>query len=105
MDEARPAGNPSCLQRRDMGPPQVFISSTFEALLLEVRGRLETELEGMNLLPMMSELGTFKYTYHGSTVVNDTIQAAATADMFILVIGRSYGTADASGKSITEQEY
>jgi Domain of unknown function (DUF4062) len=54
---------------------------------------------------MMSELGTFKYTYHGSTVVNDTIQAAATADVFILVVGRRYGTDDATGKSITEQEY
>ena len=105
MDEHYASGSPTCLQRRDLGPPQVFISSTFEPLIKEVRDRLKPELESINLLPMMSELGTFKYTYHGSTVVNDTIQAAATADMFILVVGRRYGTVDAAERSITEQEY
>ena len=96
---------PGCLQRREIGPPQVFISSTFEDLLSDIRDQLRSELEAANLLPLMSELGDFKYTYQNASVMTDTIQAAATSDFYVLVIGRRFGTLADGHHSVTELEY
>jgi hypothetical protein len=101
----RDAGTPGCIQRRDIRPPQVFISSTFEDLLFEIRDQLRSELEAVNLLPLMSERGDFKYTYNNHSVITDTIQAAATSDFYVLVIGRHYGTPADRDHSVTELEY
>jgi hypothetical protein len=83
----------------------VFISSTFEDLLSEIRDQLRSVLEAANLLPLMSELGDFKYTYHNHSIVTDTIQAAATSDFYVLVIGRRHGTCVDGEHSVTELEY
>ena len=96
----------SCLQQKDIAPPQVFISSTFESLLKEIRDLLRTELEDVNYLPIMSELGSFQYTHGKNPVYDDTIQAVANSQIYLLIIGRHYGSIHPrEGKSITELEY
>lgn len=96
---------PGCLQRRDIGPPRVFISSTFEDLLEEVRDQLKNELEAASLRPLMSDLGSFIFTDGRSSITTDTIQAAAVSDFYVLIVGRRYGTSDGDGRSVTELEY
>ena len=97
---------PTCLQRGDVAPPQIFISSTFEDGLGEIRDLLRAELEDFNYLPLMSELGTFRYTHGKSAIYDDTINTVATSQFYILIIGRRYGTAHPqTGLSITELEY
>jgi hypothetical protein len=95
----------SCLDSGDIRPPQVFISSTFEDWVREVRDQVRQVLEQANYQPMMSELGSFSYT-HSQRVYDDTINAVSACQIYVLVIGRAYGTIHPQrGKSITELEY
>lgn len=95
----------SCLDSSDIRPPQVFISSTFEDWVREVRDQVRQVLEQANYQPMMSELGSFSYT-HSQRVYDDTINAVSACQIYVLVVGRRYGTVHPQqGKSITELEY
>jgi hypothetical protein len=94
-----------CLQTADVTPPQVFISSTFEDRLQEIRVQIQSELEAVNYLPVMSELGSFSYTHH-DPVYDDTVAAVSACQIYVLIIGRRYGTVHPGrGCSITELEY
>lgn len=97
----------TCLQQGDISAPQIFISSTFESLLTEMRNLLRSKLEDLNYLPMMSELGNFQYTHSKNPVYDDTIHAVSNSQVYILIIGRSYGNIHPikSDKSISELEY
>jgi len=50
---------PTSLQRGDIFPPVVFVSSTFEDQNRLIRDALKDDLEKYDYLPMMSELGSF----------------------------------------------
>lgn len=95
------------IQQDDISPPRVFISSTFENLLQDIRDALKNELEDYDYHPVMSELGTFSYTYGRAPVFTDTIQAVRTCQFYVLVVGRRYGTRHPKhpDRSITELEY
>lgn len=97
---------PTCLQPGDLDAPRVFVSSTFQELLVEIRDVLCTELEDMSIRPVMSELSSFPYTFGHGTVDGDAVAAVQSAQLYVLVIGRRYGTSDPHERlSITELEY
>jgi len=97
---------PTCLQPGDLDPPRVFVSSTFQDLLVEIRDVLCSELEDMSIRPVMSELPTFPYTFGQDAVDGDAVAGVPSAQLYLLVIGRRYGTSDAHERlSITEKEY
>jgi uncharacterized protein DUF4062 len=97
---------PGCIQRRDVTPPQIFISSTLDSHLVEIRDALKSEMSGGGLLPVMSELGTFSYTHGRACVTDDTVGAVSGSQHYVLVVGRRYGTVDGqTNTSVTEREY
>jgi len=95
---------PSCIYESDLEPPKVFVSSTFEDRLLEIRAQLRTMLEASRLRPVMSELDSFSST--GDRLYEDTISAVRGCQLFVLLLGHRYGSRHPDlGKSITHLEY
>jgi uncharacterized protein DUF4062 len=95
---------PSCIYARDLRPPRVFISSTFEDRLLEIRFQIKKALEEAKMEPVMSELDGFPST--GDRIYEDTISAVRDCQLFILVVGHRYGSKHPEvGESITRLEY
>lgn len=96
----------TCLQPGDLRPPRVFVSSTFQDVLVEIRDKLRVELEEMNVQPVMWELPSFPYTHGQAAVERDAIAAVASTQLYVLVIGRRYGTVEPHERlAITELEY
>jgi hypothetical protein len=90
----------------DVDPPRVFVSSTFQDLLVEIRDVLCSDLEEMNVRPVMCELPSFPYTFGQRSVDRDAIASVASAQLYLLVIGRRYGTIDPHERlSLTEMEW
>ncbi|MGN6587511.1 MAG: DUF4062 domain-containing protein [Solirubrobacterales bacterium] len=99
--EVRPS---TCIYARDLQPPRVFISSTFEDRLLEIRFQIKKALEGARMEPVMSELDSFPAM--GDRIYEDTIAAVRGCQLFILVVGHRYGSKHPDiGESITHLEY
>ena len=95
---------PSCIYESDLDPPKVFISSTFEDRLVEIRAQLRKALIAAEFRPVMSELDSFSSM--GDRVYEDTIAAVRGCQLFVLLIGHRYGSRHPQlGKSITHLEY
>jgi len=93
-------------QPEDVAPPQIFISSTFEPLIQQIRTSIRSDLEDLGYLPVMSELGTFVYRHGRAPVYEDTIDGVSVSHIYVMVIGRRYGSIHPEAdKSITELEY
>ncbi|MGD0063979.1 MAG: DUF4062 domain-containing protein [Streptosporangiaceae bacterium] len=93
-------------QPEDVAPPQIFISSTFEPLIQQIRIDIKRDLEDLGYLPIMSELGTFVYRHGRAAVYDDTVEAVSASHIYVMVIGRRYGSKHPKyRKSITELEY
>ncbi|MDD3276266.1 MAG: DUF4062 domain-containing protein [Kiritimatiellales bacterium] len=98
-----------------MAKPRVFVSSTYYDLK-HVRSSLDLFIESLGFEPVLSEKGNIAYT--PDTPLDDSCyREAATADIFVIIIGGRYGT-EASSKrktpnrtffdryeSITKKEY
>lgn len=98
-----------------MAKPRVFVSSTFYDLK-HVRSSLDLFIESLGFEPVLSEKGAIAFT-PDSPLDESCYREAATADIFVLIVGGRYGT-EASGKpktpnraffdryeSITKKEY
>ncbi|HET7418128.1 MAG TPA: DUF4062 domain-containing protein [Solirubrobacterales bacterium] len=95
---------PSCIYAQDLRPPRVFISSTFEDRLLEIRFQIKKALEELRAEPVMSELDGFPTM--GDRLYEDTIAAVRGCQLFILIVGHRYGSKHPEmGESITRLEY
>jgi hypothetical protein len=97
----------SLYRTADVAPPQVFVSSTLgPQRVSRIRERLGTDLTNVGYRPLMSESGKFIYTGGSAKVYDDTIAAVAASQVFVLLIGRRYGSLHPeSNSSITEMEY
>lgn len=101
MSEVRP---PSCIYRGDLEPPRIFISSTFEDRLVEIRFQIQKALAEAEMLPVMSELDSFSSM--GDRLYEDTIAAVRDCELFVLLVGHRYGSRHpGTGESITHLEY
>jgi hypothetical protein len=90
----------------DLAAPKVFISSTFEKGLLGIRHALEETLERIGYKPAMSEAPDFTYGHGIAKAYEDAINSIKTAQIYVVLIGRRYGTVHpASALSITQMEY
>lgn len=98
-----------------MAKPRVFVSSTYYDLK-HVRSSLDRFIESLGFAPVLSEKGDIAFT-PDSPLDSSCYREAASADIFVLIIGGRYGT-EASGKqkppsrtffdryeSITKKEY
>lgn len=95
---------PSCVYDDDLEPPRVFISSTFEDRLVEIRAQVRKALVAAELRPVMSELDSFSSM--GDRLYDDTIAAVSGCQLFVLLVGHRYGSLHPQrGKSITHLEY
>jgi hypothetical protein len=90
----------------DIAPPHVFVSSTLDAGLGELRSALRDNLLQLRYIPVMSEGDAFSYQHGRNAVYDDTIQAVGRSQLYVLIIGRRYGSIHPDfGRSITELEY
>ncbi len=83
--------------------PTVFVSSTCYDLS-EVRSLLSTFIEGHGFKPMLSEYNSFPVN-PGSDNVENCIRNVEKADIFILIVGKRFGSVTVADKSITNLEY
>jgi hypothetical protein len=84
--------------------PKVMISSTFYDLQ-QVRADLGSFLQGLGYTAVMSESPSFPIDPSEDAIENCR-RRAATADLFVLVVGGRYGAVDpTSGVSVTNMEY
>jgi hypothetical protein len=87
-----------------MSPPKLFVSSTCYDLK-QIRIDLRQFIESMGFEPMLSEFDSFPVDTTLNTVANCIERVQSEADIFVLVVGGSYGSTVPSGKSITNLEY
>ena len=85
-------------------PPSVFLSSTCYDLS-QVRKDLESFIESMGLLPILSESSSFPVNPNIDAIENCLTIVKEKADIFILVVGGRYGSKTENGKSVTNLEY
>jgi hypothetical protein len=62
-------------------------------------------IEGLGFDPLLSEEPAFPIDPSVTPPVNCVNAVRDRADLFVLIVGRRYGTEDASGRSITNLEY
>lgn len=84
--------------------PSVFVSSTCYDLS-QVRKDLESFIESMSMLPILSESSSFPVNPSLNAIDNCLASVKEKADIFILVIGGRYGSKTENGKSVTNLEY
>jgi hypothetical protein len=85
--------------------PRVFISLTFYDLQ-QIREGLRRFLDDLGYQPLLSEHRSFPVDPAESTVENCKLQVEREADIFILIVGRRYGSLDAvTLRSVTNLEY
>jgi len=85
-------------------PPSVFLSSTCYDLL-QVRRDLESFIESMGMLPILSESSSFPVNPSLNAIDNCLAGVKEKADIFILIVGGRYGSKTENGKSVTNLEY
>lgn len=106
MNDSNSNGSGTIYRAEDISPPHVFVSSTLEPNLLQLRAVLRDNLRQFGYVPVMSESEAFGYQHGFGRVYDDTIAAVETCQIFALLIGRRYGSVHPDhGKSITELEY
>jgi hypothetical protein len=85
--------------------PRVFVSSTFYDLR-QIRDGLRRFLDELGYLPLLSEHLSFPVDPTEPTVENCKLQVDREADIFVLIVGRRYGSLDkATHRSVTNLEY
>jgi hypothetical protein len=84
--------------------PSVFVSSTCYDLS-QVRKDLESFIESMSMLPILSESSSFPVNPSLNAIDNCLASVKEKADIFILVVGGRYGSKTENGKSVTNLEY
>lgn len=83
--------------------PTVFISSTISDLL-DIRFRIRTYIDSIGFHPVMSEHGEVPYLPRYNAK-DSCYEAVTRSNMLILLIGRRFGTAEESGKSVVQREH
>lgn len=84
--------------------PHVFVSSTCYDLS-QVRHDLSDFIASFGFQPMLSESPSFPVDPHATTVENCIGNVRRHADLFVLIVGKRFGTPDANGRSVTNLEY
>lgn len=82
----------------------VFVSSTCYDLR-QVRADMFQFLDGLGFEPVLSEYNSFPIQPQTNTVENCLAVVNSKADIFVLIIGGRYGSANEAGKSVTNREY
>lgn len=86
--------------------PKLFISSTMDKNTKNTRLTMIKELkdEGYEIVEFQS--AAFPYSNHNdNSVIEETINAVAKANVFIMIVDDRYGYIDESGLSVTHREY
>ncbi len=84
--------------------PAVFVSSTcFD--LGDIRNEIEQFIASLGLSPLLSESPGFPVRPEHTAVQNCVDVVSRHADIFVLIVGRRYGTVVGSDKSVTNLEY
>jgi hypothetical protein len=74
--------------------------------MLQLRAVLRENLRRSGYLPVISESEAFSYQYGESSVYEDSIAAVESCQIYVLLIGRRYGSEHPNHKkSITQLEY
>ena len=93
--------NPTWLKK-----PRAFISSTVEDLNKIYRKQIIKSLKEMGFELLDFQDSNFPNSLNPSTeVINNSIKAVKSAEFFILILGKRYGTIFKEGKSIIHHEY
>lgn len=85
-------------------PPSVFVSSTCYDLA-QVRSELNSFLESLGMVPVLSEFPSFPVNPNLDAIENCLAGVKEKADIFVLVVGGRYGWETKTGKSVTNLEY
>jgi hypothetical protein len=94
------------LDKSWLEPPKVFISSTVHDEVGIYRRSIIDELTNMGIHGVEFQDNNFPYGNDSTTnVINETIEAVHTADVFIMLIGKKYGHITGDGKSVVHREY
>ena len=87
-----------------MAGPRIFISSTYYDLK-HVREIIREFVEDLGYEPVLSEFSDIFYR-PGDTVQNSCLREISTCDIFVLIVGKRYGsTFPGDTLSITHREY
>lgn len=85
--------------------PKLFISSTMDKSTKAIRSEIINKLEERGYTVVAFESDDFPYANDNSiNVINETINAVATANLFILIVDENYGTI-VDHQSVIHKEY
>ena len=84
--------------------PTVFISSTCYDLQ-QMRADMKRFIEALGFHPVLSEYSTFPVNPDVAPIQNCLDAIRESADIFVLIVGGTYGSQDDSGKAVTNLEY
>lgn len=85
--------------------PKLFISSTMDKSTKVIRSEIINKLEERGYIVVAFESDDFPYANDNSiNVINETINAVATANLFILIVDENYGTI-VDQQSVIHKEY
>lgn len=85
--------------------PKIFISSTLDKNTDVIRKDFMDELANMGYELLAFETNSFPYTHDNiSSVIEDTVNAVAKANLFVLIVDENIGTV-INGQSVIEREY
>lgn len=85
--------------------PKLFISSTMDKSTKATRKEMISKLEERGYEVIAFESDDFPYTNDASTnVIEETINAVATANLFVLIVDENYGTI-VDEQSVVHKEY
>ena len=94
------------LDKKWLETPKVFTSSTVNDESGIYRKNISEELEKIGLHIVSFQGNSFPYGNDGSVnVIDETIEAVHTADVFLMLIGKSYGHVLSDGKSVIHHEH
>lgn len=85
--------------------PKIFISSTLDKNTDVVRQEMIDQLQKLGYEVVAFETDNFPYTHdHSANVIEETVNAVATSNLFVLIIDENIGTI-IDGSSVIEREY
>jgi hypothetical protein len=87
-----------------MKRPCIFVSSTCYDLR-QIRGDLRLFVDSLGYEAVLSEFNTFPVHPEAGTIDNCLKAVQEKADIFVLIVGKRYGSLSSDGKSVTNLEY
>lgn len=85
--------------------PKIFISSTLDKNTDAIRKDFMDDLDKMGYELLAFETNSFPYTNdNSSNIIEETVNAVAKANLFVLIIDENIGTVN-NGQSVIEREY